>query len=131
MRKPLARAVAIVVVFSIAVVIVWTFAYPEPDPKNIKYVLWKHGLYGMDLDTASDTMIGDVSREMLVVGKTKSKLQEKFGYLSTLSEASPYLRGCYQNSDWKGTDVLFIRKSPWMIVFSGDKATKLVLIKGC
>ena len=131
MRKPLARAVAIAVVFSIAVVIVWTLAYPEPDPKNIKYVLWKHGFYGMDLDTTSDTMIGDASREVLVVGKTKSKLREKFGYLSTLSEASPYLRGCYQNSDWKGTDVLFIRKSPWMVVFSGDKATKLVLIKGC
>jgi hypothetical protein len=131
MRKPFARAVAIVVVFSIAVVIAWTLAYPEPDPKNIKYVLWKNGLYGMDLDTASDTMIGDASREMLVVGKTKGKLREKFGYLSTLSEASPYLRGCYQNSDWKGTDVLFIRKSPWMIVFSRDKATKLVLIKGC
>ena len=131
MRKPVARAVALVVAFSIVVVIVWTLTYPEPDPKNIKYVLWKHGLYRMDLDTASDTMIGDASREKLVLRKTKAKLREKFGYLSTLSEASPYLRGCYQNSGWKGTDVLFIRKSPWMIVFNGDEATKLVLIKGC
>ena len=131
MRKPVARAVALVVAFSIAVVIIWTLTYPEPDPKNIKYVLWKHGLYGMDLDTASDTMIGDAGREMLVLGKTKVKLREKFGYLSTLSEVSPYLKGCYQNSDWKRPDVLFIRKSPWMIVFSGDKAAKLVLIKGC
>jgi hypothetical protein len=85
----------------------------------------------MDLDTASGTMIGDANSEMLVLGKTKVELREKFGYLSTLSEASPYLRGCYENSDWKGMDVLFIRKSPWMIVLSGDKATKLVLIKGC
>jgi len=118
MRKPLARAAALVVAFSVAAVIVWTFTYPEPD-------------YGMDLDTASHTMIGDANREMLVLGKTKVELRGKFGYLSTLSEASPYLRGCYENSDWKGTDVLFIRKSPWMIVFSGDKATNLVLIKGC
>ena len=131
MRKPVTRAVALVVAFSIAVVIVWTLTYPEPDPKNIKYVLWKHGLYGMDLDTASGTMIGDANREILVLGKSKVELREKFGYLSTLSEASPYLRGCYENSDWKSTDVLFIRKSPWMIVFSGDKATQLVLIKGC
>jgi hypothetical protein len=131
MRKPLARAAVLVVAFSVAAVIVWTVTYPEPDPKNIKYVLWKHGLYGMDLDTASQTMIGDAKREMLVLGKTKVELRGKFGYLSTLSEASPYLRGCYENSDWKGTDVLFIRKSPWMIVFSGDKATNLVLIKGC
>jgi hypothetical protein len=131
MRKPVARAVALVASFSIAAVIAWTLTYPEGDPKNIKYVLWKHGLYRMDLDTASGTMIGDGSREKLVLGKTKAKLREKFGYLSTLSEASPYLSGCYQNSDWKGTDVLFIRKSPWMIVFNGDEATKLVLIKGC
>jgi hypothetical protein len=67
---------------------VWTFTYPEAGPKNIKYVLWKHGLYGMDLDTASDTMIGDAGREMLVLGKTKVKLREKFGYLSTLSEVT-------------------------------------------
>ena len=132
MKKLRARIVVAVLISIAAIVVVWILTYPSAsDPKNIKYVLWKHGLYGMDLDTASDTMIGDVSREMLVVGKTKGKLQEKFGYLSTLSEASPYLRDCYQNSDWKGTDVLFIRKSPWMIVFSGDKATKLVLIKGC
>jgi hypothetical protein len=131
MRKPVVRAVALVVAFSIVVVIVGTLTYPEGDPKSIKYVLWKHGLYRMDLDTASDTMIGDGSREKLVLGKTKAKLREKFGYLSTLSEVSSYLRGCYQDSGWKGTDVLFIRKSPWMIVFNGDEATKLVLIKGC
>ena len=131
MRKPVVRAVALVVAFSIAVVIIWTLTYPEPDPKNIKYVLWKHDLYRMDLDKASDTMIGDASREKLVLKKTRAKLQEKFGYLSTLSGVSPYLRDCYQNSGWKGADVLFIRKSPWMIVFNGDEATKLVLIKGC
>jgi hypothetical protein len=131
MRKPLARAAALVVVVSIVIVILWILVYPEPDPKNIKYVLWKHGLYRMDLDTASGTMIGDSNSEMLVLGKTKVELREKFGYLSTLSEASPYLRGCYENSHWKGTDVLFIRKSPWMIVSSGDKAKELALIKGC
>lgn len=131
MRKPAARASALIVAFCIAVVIVWTLTYPEGDPKSIKYVLWKHGLYRMDFDTASGTMIGDASREKLVLGKTKARLREKFGYLSTLSEASPYLRGCYQDSSWKGKDVLFIRESPWMIVFNGDEATELVLIKGC
>ena len=131
MRKSLARAAALVVAVSTAIVILWILVYPEPDPKNIKYVLWKRGLYGMNLDAASGTMIGDSNREMLVLGKTKTELQEKFGYLSTLSEASPYLRGCYENSEWKGNDVLFIRKSPWMIVFRGDKAKELVLIKGC
>jgi hypothetical protein len=32
--------------------------YPsDSDPKNIRYVLWKNGLYGMNLDTATGTMI--------------------------------------------------------------------------
>ena len=131
MRRLLATGVALVVAVSFAFVGVWAFTYPEPDPKNIKYVLWKHGLYRMDLDTASVTMIGDANRDILVLGKSKVELRKKFGYLSTLSEASTYLRGCYENYDWKSMDVLFIRKSPWMIVFSGHKATQLVLIKGC
>ena len=32
--------------------------YPsDSDPKNIRYVLWKNGLYEMNLDTATGTMI--------------------------------------------------------------------------
>src|SRR6266481_3869356 len=80
--------------FSIAVVISWALTCPsESDPKNIKYVLWKSGLYGMNLDTPTSTMIGDGSREKLVVGKTKVQLREKFGYLSKPADVSPYLRG--------------------------------------
>ena len=100
MRKLLTIAAALFVPCSFAFVGMWALAYPEPDPKIIKYILWKHGLYRMNLDTVSDTMIGDANREMLVLGKTKVELREQFGYLSTLSEASPYLRGCYENSDW-------------------------------
>jgi hypothetical protein len=106
--------------------------YPsESDAKNIKYVLWKNGLYRMNIDTATGTMIGDASRENLVVGQTRAQLRERFGYLSTLVDVSPNLRACYQDSAWKDRDALFIRKSPWMVVFEGDKATELILIKGC
>ena len=122
----------LILAFSIAAVLGWALTYPsESDPQNIKYVLWKIGLYRMNLDTATGTMIGDTSREKLVVGKTKSQLQERFDYLSTPADVSPYLRGCYQNSSWKNRDALFIRKSQWMVVFDGDRATELVLIKGC
>jgi hypothetical protein len=32
--------------------------YPsDSDRKNIRYVFWKNGLYGMNLDTATGTMI--------------------------------------------------------------------------
>jgi hypothetical protein len=132
MTKSLARTVALALTFSVAVVIGWALTYPtESDPRNIKYVLWKNGFYGMNLDTATGTMIGDGSRENLVIGKTKVQLREKFGYLSTPADVPQYLRGCYQTSAWKDRDVLFIRKSPWMVTFDIDKATELVLIKGC
>lgn len=120
-------------VFAVLIVFVaaWVLTYPDGDPKNIKYVLWKAGLYRMNLDTAADTMIGDGSHDSLVVGKTKAQLRDKFGYLLTPADASQYVRGCYQNSGWRSKEVLFIRQSPWMVVFDGDKATDLVLIKGC
>jgi hypothetical protein len=121
-------------VFTVVFVFVttWVLTYPDGDPKNIKYVLWKAGLYQMNLDVAAGTMIGDgKGRDNLVVGRTREQLRSRFGYLLTPAEASQYLRGCYQNSGFKAREVLFVRQSPWMVVFDGDKATSLVLIKGC
>jgi hypothetical protein len=126
--KVIAAIAVLVAVFSA----VWICTYPSTsDPKNIQYVLWKAGLYEMNLDIAANTMIGDAGRDKLVVGKTEGQLRGEFGYLLTASDASEYLRNCYQNSHWSGKRVLFIRKSPWMIIFDGNKATELVLIKGC
>lgn len=109
----------------------WALTYPSPDPKSIKYVLWKADLYKLNFDEATGTMVGDRNRDKLVVGKTKAQLRDKFGSLLSPAAASPYLRGCYQNSAWKDKDVLFLGQSPWMVVFDGDKATNLVLVKGC
>ena len=132
MTTSLARTLALTLTIFIAVVIGWAVTYPsDSDPKNIKYVLWKNGLHGMNLDKATGTMIGDGSREKLVIGKSKVQLREKFGYLSTPTDVSQYLRGRYQTSAWKNSDALFIRNGPWMVIFDGDKATELVLIKGC
>jgi hypothetical protein len=109
----------------------WALTYPSPDPKSIKYVLWKADLYRLNPDEATGTMVGDPHRDKLVVGKTKPQLRDKFGSLLLPAEASPYLRGCYHNSSWKDRDVLFIGQSSWMVVFDGDRATNLVLVKGC
>jgi hypothetical protein len=110
----------------------WALTYPSSsDPKSIQYIFWKHGLYKMNLDLATGTMIGDDNRDKLVIGKTKAQLRDKFGYLLSLANASEYLRSCYQSSGWEGADVLFIRQSPWMIVFDNERAKELVLIKGC
>jgi hypothetical protein len=132
MTKFIARTLALALTIFITVVMGWAVTYPSGnDPKNIKYVLWKSGLYSMNLDQATGTMIGDGSRERLVVGKTKVQLREKFGYLLPPADVSQYMEGCYQTSPWKNRDALFIRNSPWMVIFDGDKATELVLIKGC
>lgn len=116
----------------LAILIVgWLIMYPSPDPKSITYVLWKADLYALNRDEATGMMIADPNRDKLVVGKTKEQLQDKFGSLLSLANASPYLRECYQNSSWKDRDVLFIGQSSWMVIFEGDKATNLVLAKGC
>ena len=110
----------------------WALTHPSSiDPKNIKYVLWKADLTKLPLDQATAAMVGDRNRDKLVLGKTKTQLRDKFGLLLSPADVSPYLRGCYQNSSWKDKDVLFIGPSSWMVVFDGDNATNLVLVKGC
>jgi hypothetical protein len=118
---------ALIVVFIVG----WALTYPSRDPKNIRYVFWKAGFPTMKLDDATDTMIGDASRSKLVLGKTEKQLQTRFGYLLAPANASEYLRGCYQNSAWKDRKALFIRNSPLMVVFDDNRATDLVLVKGC
>jgi hypothetical protein len=128
MRKIVVAVLAFLVVAGVG----WELTHPsERDPRNVKYLLWKSGLCRMNLDSATGTMIGDPSRNGLVVGKTRAQLRERFEYLLVPADAGPYLRACYQSSSWKDRDVLFILKSSWMVVFDGDKAAELVLIKGC
>jgi hypothetical protein len=108
----------------------YVLLYPSPDPKNMRYVLWRAGFHTMDPDTAVEIMVGDVHPEKIVLGKTREQLRGRFGYLSTLAQASPYLQDCYSSWHSRGKEVLFIRTSQWMIVFDGDQATELVLCKG-
>lgn len=110
----------------------WVLTYPGPeDPKNVGYVFWKAGLYNMSLRQATSTMVHDGGVDRLVVGKTRTQIEERFGPLVPLADASPYARGCYENSARTGKDVLFIAHSSWMIVFDDDRAVDLVLVKGC
>ena len=131
MKRRVIAIGAAVLVLGIVFVGGWMSAYPsQNDPKNIRYVFWKAGFHAMDLDTAAWTMIGDADRDRIVIGRTKSELRNRFGQLLTPADATPYLRGCYLLY-WKGEDALFIRTSPWLIIFEDDRATDLVLIKGC
>ena len=119
-------------VFALAVFFgAWEWTYPHPDPKNFRYVFWKAGLYKGNVDEMTDLMIGDGHRDELVVGKTKEELGDTFGSMLTLDEASEYMRFCYQTGGFTNRNVLFIRKSAWMVEFDGDRATGIVLMKAC
>lgn len=124
------RIVVVIVFIAVLAIGGWSLSYPGDDPKGIKYVAWKAGLCKMDPDLAVGIMVGDANRDRLVVGKTKEQLRRRFGDLLTLEEAPEYYRQGHDDSAWKNSDVLFIRNSPWMIVFDGDRATRLILMKG-
>lgn len=128
------------IILTLTTFVVWLHTYPDnSDPKNIYYVLWKHGLNSdMDPDSALAAMSHDTWPVKQVQGLNRQQLAARFGYLRTLDEAAPYLRGCYstpgsigrQETQGKVNDVLFLRDSPWMVVMKDGKAVDLVLCKG-
>ena len=128
MRPPVAIVAALLFICLVGLV-TWHALYPGNDPKGVRYTLWKAGFGTMNPDLAVGAMVGDRYRERLVIGKTKEQLQSRFGVLRGLEDVSPYLRACYQEAR-AGEEVLFIRRSPWMVVFGAGVAKELVLCKG-
>jgi|SRR5579864_1368665 len=109
--------------------VAWHALYPSAnDPKNIRYVLWKRGLYPLNLDIALGTMIADRDRDTLVLGRSKEQLRKRFGYLLSPDQTSEYYRNIYLERGYG--DALFLRGSPWLVVFSDGRASKLIFIKG-
>jgi hypothetical protein len=130
---------AIGVALSIGVAALWMATYPDStDPKNLYYVLWKHGLdENMNLDNALGAMTHDVGSEKLVSGLSRGQLEARFGYVRTLERTTPYLRDCYAQHRTTGglglhdKDVLFLRDSWYMVTLDDSgKAVDLVLCKG-
>jgi hypothetical protein len=114
--------------------------YPDDaDPKNIYYVLWKHGLNNnMNLDSALAAMSHDVWPVRQVQGLSKEQLKGRFGFIKAFDEATPYLRACYatRSSIASGVtqttreEVVFLRDSPWAVVMKDGKAAQLVMCNG-
>jgi hypothetical protein len=132
--------VGVGVVLSLYVLTTWAETYPDKvDPKNSYYVLWKHGLNNnMDIDSALVAMSHDVWPGRQVQALTGEQLKNRFGYIRTLDEATPYLRLCYSSpgaagqaeTGGKKEDAVFLRDSPWMVVLKNEKAVDLILCKG-
>lgn len=142
-KRRIRNAIILLLGSFLAFVGAWQAEYPDGEPKNLKYILWKHGLYHMDLDRAAYTMIGDAERNKLVIGQTEEQLRKRFGYLLTPDKAYPYLQRCiadtppppglpyYGPPPWKGKKLLLIRHEILLVVFEGGKATELWILKGC
>ena len=132
-------------ILSLLVFCTWLGTYPDDvDPKNIYYVLWKHGLNNnLNLDSALAAMSHDVWPVKRVEGLTKDQLKARFGFIRTLAEVTPYYQACYFTPGVftlgnvgpaqiaaKSEDAFFLRDSPWMVVMKNGKAVDLVLCKG-
>ena len=126
------RTVVLVLVLMFVFFVGWAFMYPFPDQRNIKYVFWKAGLYRLNLAQAEGEMISDPHRDNIVIGKTKAQLERRFGRLIPLADATEYAKFCCQHGS-ECKNATFVDDGPalWMIVFRGDKATALFLMKGC
>jgi hypothetical protein len=132
-------------ILSLLVFYTWLGTYRDDvDPRNIYYVLWKHGLNNnRNLDSALAAMSRDVRPERRVEGLTKDQLKARFGSIRTLGEVTPYYQACYFTPGaftlgnvgraeilTKSEDAFFLRDSPWMVVMKNGKAVDLVLCKG-
>ena len=125
-----AASLAIVVCLSL---LIWSVLYPGPgDPTNLKYLLWKRGLYPLDPSIALETMIGDRDPNLLIVGKSKEELTRKFGFLTPIEQGPDYYRRAAAARALKAgeSNVFLLRRGPWFVVFSEGRASELVLVKG-
>ena len=110
----------------------WQALYHGPDePKDLRYQAWKLGLYSMDLDKATSTMVGDIYPDRLVMGRTEAELAKRFGYVTGVENASEYVRYCYFNSPYYGKEALILRHSNWMVLMKNGRVLRLILVKGC
>ncbi len=108
----------------------WVAAYPDGgDPKNIKYVLWKHGLNkGMNLDDALGAMAHDVHRDKFVLGLTEAQLASRFGYVTQISEGQYCYAeySGYRGGTTAGEKAIFLRESGLMVILKNGVAVDLV-----
>lgn len=99
------------------------------DPRNLQYILWKAGYYKMDRGRAFETFYIDPGAEKFIVGKTRAQIEAAFGPLPEASPDEPYLKICFPGWPFAGKQVL--RMNPFIIVFEGQRASELILVKGC
>jgi hypothetical protein len=132
MAKRIALAILAIAVLLSFVAGSWTLTYPDAaDPKNMKYVLWKHGLYHLDKSAILFPLTSDSARNGVIGGRTKDQIRDMLGPLVLPADASPYLAGCIANSNLNREDILFVGNSPVAIQFENGRAEEMWVVKGC
>jgi hypothetical protein len=127
-KRTIARSA---VILALAVVALWAVTYPQDgDPKNIKYVLWKHHLNPwMNLRVAAETVIHDRDRDRLIVGSSKEELRKRFGDMTDPSKRSEYFQNCALYTGERA-DALYLRQTDLIVIFRDNHAIKEFLCKG-
>lgn len=101
------------------------------DPKNMAFLLWRHDLWKIDKDRALSIMTHAPDPDSLVIGKTRGEIAEKFGPLTPMADAPTYVKTCASQEERTSGNSVILRHSEWMVTFSGDRAVRLTLVKGC
>jgi hypothetical protein len=119
---------------SCAAFLFWLRNYPNADdPKNIDYVLWKHGLNeNMNLDAALRAMTHDSSPVQRVAGLSDEELRRRFGYIRT-PDSTSHIGGCYSAESLRhprADKVVSLRDSLWTVTLENGRAVDIVLCKG-
>ena len=124
--------ILIVVCIPLLLVASWAALFHDDyDPKSIQQILWRHDLWKIDKDRALSIMTHAPDPDSLVVGKTRSEIAEKLGPLTPMSEASAYVQSCASQEELSSGNTMMLRHSEWKVTFSGDRAVRLTLVKGC
>jgi hypothetical protein len=124
------RWIALVVLLIVLISILLTRGDSQRST-SVRYWAWKHGILKMDLDQALVEMVNDPSRDRIVLGKTESELNAKFGFTLPPEQASSYVQYCFKNSQYNTSQVLMLRSSNWMVLMQNGKVAQLLRVSGC
>ena len=110
----------------------WMLTYPDAaDPKNLKYVLWKHGLYHLDPPSVLAALGHDAEANKIVLGRSRKEVEAMLGPLVPI-EGPHYIASCWAHSPWPEDHIFFVDNEFWFyVVFENDRAVGFGIAKGC
>ncbi len=133
MGKRIAIALLIIAAALVAIAGFWTVSYPDAyDSKNMKHVLWKHGLYHLNSASVLSGLAADPQRDQFVIGRSKEEIEAILGPLVPIRTSGHYIPSCWTNARWPEDHIFFVDKDYWWyVVFAKGRAVEFNVAKGC